>query len=170
VEIAHFGSVKAALDQLDKNALKRLKELVKDCTGIIWIAGNGGSFSTAQHWACDLTKTRGLSAIALGANGALQSAYANDISYADGLPLEFAHLAKDGDLLICLSCSGISPNIHRLIMTAQERQLTSILLTGTISGHVAQADHIVRVWSKDYTVIEDCHLAIGHWLTKELSS
>jgi D-sedoheptulose 7-phosphate isomerase len=169
--VAHFNIVSAALDQLDRKALDRLYGLVKhirDGQGVVWICGNGGSFLTAQHWSLDLTKFAHAHAVALGSNAGLMTAVANDESYDTIFSLELQQWAKPGDLLICLSCSGISANIRTVVSAAHELGIASILLTGTINDDVARADHVIRVWSQDYAVIEDCHSAIGHWLAKAL--
>ena len=47
------------LDQLDRAVLDRAAELLLACYrrgGRVWTLGNGGSASTAQHFACDLAK------------------------------------------------------------------------------------------------------------------
>lgn len=168
----HFSAVSYALHQIDRTMLDQLARharAMKLKDGTIWLAGNGGSFATAMHWAADLTKAAGMRAHALGTNGTLLTAYANDDGYADALVGEFRSWAKPGDMLVGLSCSGSSPNITRLIAAAKEMKIVSFLMTATVSAEVAQADYILRVWSQDYPVIEDCHSIIGHWLTKELS-
>lgn len=168
----HFGSVIAALQTLDTKQLDRLLVLVKamrqkDRT--IWLCGNGGSYATAQHWATDLCKAAWLRAVALGSNMPLLTAWANDQIFASVFETEMELWAQAGDLLICLSCSGISQNVSAAVAVAKERNITSVLLTGTLNTDVAPADHIVRVWSQDMKVIEDCHSAIGHWLIHELT-
>ena len=47
------------LDRLDRAAIERAAELLLECysrRGRVWTLGNGGSASTAQHFACDLAK------------------------------------------------------------------------------------------------------------------
>lgn len=163
-----FTATITALQDLDPRPLLDFVQSVRG--GTFWICGNGGSFSTAQHWACDLVKAAGVRAVALGSNGALLTAYANDIAYVDVFAQELRRVGVPGDALIALSCSGTSPNITRVLQAARVMGIATALLTGTVNEGVADADLVLRVWSKDYGVIEDCHLAIGHWLTKELQS
>lgn len=165
--IGYFGSLKAALDNLDTKAIQRLADMARKAD-TIWLCGNGGSFANAQHWSCDLQKVANKQALALGNNQSLFTAYANDELFAVVFQVELQQWAKPGDLLICLSCSGSSTNIRAALSTAHELGLQSVLLTGTVNDRVAHADHIIRVWSQDYGVIEDCHMAIGHWLAKAL--
>jgi len=162
----HFGETIEALRQLDQDQLDHLLVTVRECSGTIWVCGNGGSHSTAQHWACDLTKAAGQRAVALGSNPALLTAYANDIAYNDALTEEIRALLHPGDMLICLSCSGISPNIIAVLGAAWHQGITTALLTGDRMRGLPPADVEVHIASSDYGVIEDCHLAIGHWLTK----
>ena len=169
--IAYFSSVIAALQTVDSGQLDRLYKLVKSVRhndGTVWLCGNGGSFATAQHWVCDLTKAAGMRAIALGSNQPFATALSNDEEFSQIFAWELQSWAKPGDLLICLSCSGLSANIKAVVSTAHDLGLPSILLTGTVNDDVARADHIIRVWSQDYAVVEDCHSAIGHWLAKAL--
>ena len=162
----HIGDTIAALQQLDSEQLGPLLQEVRRSAAIC-LLGNGGSFATAQHWAIDLQRA-GKFAWAIGSNGAALTAYSNDDDYSDAAALELRLYGKPRDLLICLSCSGISGNIVSAIKMAKELGMRSVLLTSTIHQEIAPADTIVRVWSKDYGVIEDCHLAIGHWLAQEL--
>ena len=167
----YFGDVRSALEQLDHSTLERLATHVRrarEAGKTVWLCGNGGSFANAQHWACDLVKVSHVRAMALGDNTPLLMAWANDNGHHHSFAVELGIWASRGDLLICLSCSGISANIAQTIQVAKEQGVTSFLLTSIRQDQVAQADHIVRVWSRDYGVIEDCHSAIGHWLTKEL--
>lgn len=162
----HIGDTIAALSYLDSELLGPLLQEARRAKAI-WLVGNGGSFATAEHWAIDLCRA-GRRALALGSNGAVLTANANDDDYSDASALELRQYSSPGDLLICLSCSGISGNIVSAIKMAKRLGVRSVLLTGTIHQDVAPADTIVRIWSKDYGVIEDCHLAIGHWLAREL--
>lgn len=166
--MSHFQETIAALQALDPAQLDRLLAYVRNCPGTIYICGNGGSYSTAQHWACDLSKAAGRRAVALGNNGALLTALANDMSYRDALWGELRALhAGPGDVLICLSCSGHSPNVLAALQEADELGMPTILLTSTPTRQpIATIE--VNVSADDYGVIEDCHLTIGHWLTEEV--
>lgn len=163
---SYFHNLAAALQQLDADQLDALYAFVADCAGTLWLCGNGGSLATAQHWACDLSKAAGKRAQALGSNPAVLTAWANDNDYAGALGAELSRLARSGDALICISCSGASSNIHWALREAKARNLPVALLTSDLCPYDDTPDLIVRVPATHYGIIEDCHLAIGHWLTE----
>jgi D-sedoheptulose 7-phosphate isomerase len=162
--MGHFEETTAALQALDQSELDALRAAILACPGTIYVCGNGGSASTAEHWACDLTKAAHRRCVALGTNAAILTAYANDVSYSSALAAEFMRVAQPDDMLICLSCSGTSPNVRAVLAVAKQQGIRRALVT----GRDGDAPLVVRVASDDYAVIEDVHLAIGHWLTKEL--
>lgn len=164
--VKHIGDTIAVLSAIDKSMLAPLLREAKQAKRC-FLAGNGGSFATVTHITTDLIRN-GRQALTIGSNGSLLTMYANDDDYTDAAALELRSYASSGDLLICLSCSGISQNIVNAVTMAKELGIRSALLTSVIHQDVAPADVIVRVWSKDYAVIEDCHMAIGHWLAQEL--
>lgn len=164
--MTYFTDLAATLARLDAAQLEALRAFVLDCTGTLWICGNGGSMATAQHWACDLSKAAGVRAQALGSNPAVLTAWANDNDYAGALGAELSRLARPGDRLICISCSGTSSNIYWVMREAKARGVPVALLTSMLyEGGDAP---ILAVPATHYGIIEDCHLAIGHWLTEQL--
>ena len=75
------------LDRLDHSAIDSAKNILMDCyrrKGRVYTIGNGGSASTAQHFACDLGKyvipdaARPFDARCLTDNVSLYTAWAND--------------------------------------------------------------------------------------------
>lgn len=172
--MSHIDELTKALHVLfdTQDSARLLVPFVRDCRmrgGTLFLAGNGGSFANALHWACDLTKVCAVRTAVLGGNGALLTAWANDKAYGHALAEELDRLSRVGDALIVLSCSGTSPNILTALDRAWRRKIPSALLTGLVNSETAPADLTIRVQSRDYAVIEDCHAILGHWLTKELA-
>jgi D-sedoheptulose 7-phosphate isomerase len=165
--VTYFTKTIEALRVLDPTPLLTCIRAAHERGGTIWLCGNGGSASTAQHWACDLSKALGLRAQALGSNPAILTAWANDVAYDQALAQELSTLGRPDDVLIALSCSGASLNIRSALVTASLMGMPTALLTSQLCQDTP-ADLIIRVASDEYGVIEDCHLAIGHWLTREL--
>lgn len=162
----YFKELAETITRLDPAPLL---PFVRACQGTLWVAGNGGSASTAQHWACDLSKAAGQRVQALGSNPAVLTAWANDEHYSMTLAREFEHAHRPGDAIIALSCSGTSDNIMHLRTAAECARIPFALVTSQLHYGV-DADLIVRVPHTHYGIIEDCHLAIGHWLTEALCS
>ena len=164
----YFQELTTALARLDYAQLEALRAFVRDCTGTLWVCGNGGSMATAQHWACDLSKAAGRRVQTLGSNPAVLTAWANDNDYAAALGAELSRLARPGDRLLCISCSGASPNIHWALREARARDVPVALVTSALYQGDDTPSLAVRVPATHYGIIEDCHLAIGHWLTERL--
>jgi D-sedoheptulose 7-phosphate isomerase len=141
--------------------------------GEVVIAGNGGSWCLAEHFALDLRKTAappgspGIRARALS-SGAMVTAVANDISWERVFAEQLAH-NRIGDLVIAISVSGISPNILALLEEVRRRSILRVLLTG--SSAMAGA-HIpnwrIAVPSEDPLIVEPIHSIICHCVTASL--
>lgn len=162
--MTYFARLSAVLSALDASPLV---SFVAGCEGTLWLCGNGGSASIAQHWACDLSKAAGRRVQALGSNPAVLTAWANDWQYEGALLGEFAPLLRPDDRVIALSCSGASKNIWQVLSHAAERRIPYALVTSVL----CPATHgalVVSVPSDDYGIIEDCFSAIGHYLTESL--
>lgn len=141
----------------------------------ILTCGNGGSASTASHFVCDLLKaTRHprrtpVRALCLNDNAAALTAWANDTTYAQALAEVLKGLGRPGDVLICISGSGNSPNVLQAAVEARAQKIPVIALTGSGGGQLAAlSDLAVIVPSDDMPAIEDAHLAICHALTNAL--
>jgi histidinol-phosphate phosphatase family protein len=138
----------------------------------VYIIGNGGSASTATHMACDLAKQtqlpgrRPLRAIALNDNPALLTALANDTDYSQVFSEALNIYARQGDVLVAISCSGRSPNILAGIQKARSIGMQIITFGSGDGGKMAQlADLSVDIPSADYGAIESGHLLIEHCIT-----
>lgn len=137
----------------------------------IFIFGNGGSASTASHFAADLGKNTARSHMprfqitCLNDNMAIFSAYANDDGYECVFAEPLISLSHSGDVAIAISASGNSPNILRAVQAANERGLTTIGFAGMTGGKLQNlAQHCIVVPSHSYEHIEDVHLMLCHAL------
>jgi len=145
-----------------------------DCfskNGKILICGNGGSAAEAQHLSAELvgrfevSHRKGLPAIALTTDSSILTAWANDFGYEEVFARQVEALASPGDLLMCFSTSGESPNIVRAMQAAMERGLTCIAITGKGGGEMSYYAHInIVVASRNTQRIQEAHLHILHTL------
>lgn len=154
-------------------ALDRLMACaVADGDGRILLCGNGGSAADAQHLAAELVGQMGASrrpidAVALTADTAFLTAWANDVGFADVFARQVQSMGRRGDVLLALSTSGTSENVIRALTEARRREMTTILLTG-MTAPTTLADITIRVPSSDTQRIQEAHIAIGHFLCQRL--
>lgn len=143
----------------------------------IYLVGNGGSASTASHFANDLVK--GLSvdqhvrfrALALCDALPIMTALANDYHYDVVYSEQLKNFAAAGDILIAISGSGNSSNIIKAAEYAQEIGMKVISFTGRDGGNLLEHSDICCV-SASYVMeeIEDIHMVWEHSLITILRS
>lgn len=147
--------------------------------GRLFIAGNGGSASTAEHFATDigvgaLNKCSGsqISTISLVSNMASVTATGNDINFKDIFSKQLRlHQPRKGELLIVFSASGESSNIIEVIKVAKEFGIRSCAITGFDGGSARKICDIsihVETPLGEYGITEDLHLAICHAISEIL--
>jgi D-sedoheptulose 7-phosphate isomerase len=163
--------VKQALNDLPfqamKNALHQLR-VTREAGGTIWLAGNGGSAATAEHFACDLSLAN-CRAQCLTDNAAMLTAYSNDKDYDWALAWILTRQAKAGDCLIAISTSGNSKNILQVVRQADIANIPVIGMTGKAGGELAGKVTVsLAVQTDDIQVIEDLHLMMCHIMVREL--
>lgn len=135
----------------------------------VFIAGNGGSAANAMHIANDLISC-GVKAQALTADVATLTAIANDYGYVNVFSRQLEVLAEAEDLLIVLSGSGKSPNIHAALGAAKAIGMNTWALFGAYSDASApMADCITRAGA-DMQAAEDAQVQIGHDVLRWLKS
>lgn len=135
----------------------------------VWLVGNGGSASTAEHFETDLAfirhKVRLPSVSALTSNSALMTAAANDTSYEDAFSVILQKKARQGDLLVLISASGNSKNILNAISYAKGNDILTISILGFDGGlarDLSDYSVVVRTAIGEYGITEDVHLSICH--------
>ena len=166
--------VVAAVDADAVVAAVRALGEVRSRGGTIFVAGNGGSASTASHFALDLQKAarlngRPIRAVSLSDNVGLITAWANDEDFDRVFAEQLVALAEPEDALVIFSVSGSSPNLIAALEVARERGLTTVGFLGGDGGRArALVDHAVIVPSADYGWVESAHLVLEHVVTYAL--
>src|SRR5438552_15032519 len=109
-----------AIESIELDKVNQAIELFKDARANgrhIFVCGNGGSASTASHFACDIVKgasyNRGqrFRIMALTDQLPTLTAYANDVSYDCIFVEQLRNFAQPGDVFMGISGSGNSPNV-----------------------------------------------------------
>jgi len=124
----------------------------------IIFAGNGGSAAIASHCSVDLTKTVGLRSINFN-EADLITCFANDYGYVEWLAKAIEAYADDGDALVLISSSGLSPNILRAAEVGRNMGLSVITLSGFDADNPLRKAGEINLWvdSQSYNVVEMTH-------------
>jgi len=145
----------------------------------IWIMGNGGSASTAEHFETDLSFVRHgynfpqVFATALTSNSALITAIANDIGFEKVFSHQITRKARQGDLCFMISASGNSVNLIDAAIKCRSLGIDSICLVGFDGGELMKiVDYSILVSTEvgKYGPVEDIHLAICHEISSIIAS
>jgi D-sedoheptulose 7-phosphate isomerase len=142
----------------------------------IFTMGNGGSASTASHFACDINK--GVSngnknrfrVFCLSDNVPTMLAYANDQSYEDIFVEQLKNMLAVRDVVLGISASGNSKNVIKGIKYANKNKAVSVVFTGYKGGKLAKiADIPIIIPVDDMQKIEDGHLILTHMIMQALN-
>jgi D-sedoheptulose 7-phosphate isomerase len=171
------------LERLDRAALARARDLLLDCYrqgGRVFTAGNGGSASTAQHFACDLAKfavppgQRPFDARCLTDNVSLYTAWANDAEREDVFVNLMRGLLRPGDLLIACSVhggTGYSADLVRAVRFAAGAGASTLSLVGFDGGALHRESTVsILVPAPSTPQVEAIHLVIEHLLMAQIKS
>lgn len=138
--------------------------------GKVFVCGNGGSASDAQHFAAELvgrfvTERKGLPAVALTTDTSIITAITNDYSFDEVFARQIDALCGKNDVMVAISTSGNSKNILRALMSAKQKGCLSILLSGKDGGQArALADRYIIIDSGITAVIQEMHIMILHMI------
>ncbi|MBD3881491.1 glycosyltransferase [Phormidium tenue FACHB-886] len=172
-----FESIIRAVQQsqrLLRPAIQTAAQAISDCFlrgGKLLICGNGGSAADAQHLAAELVgrfccpHRAGLPAMALTADTAFLTAWANDVGYDDVFARQVETFAQPHDLLLGISTSGRSANLIAAFDAAHRLNLTSIALLGKDGGDLrAKATIPIVIPALETQRIQEVQLLIIHLL------
>lgn len=136
----------------------------------VYVFGNGGSASDAQHIAGELVgrfllERAALPAVALSTDTSILTAVANDLGYEQVFARQLEALGSEGDVAVALSTSGNSPNIVAALQQARRIGMRTIALTGRGGGRSAElVDVLLDVDSDSSPRIQETHAVIYHIL------
>ena len=168
------------LAQLDCESIERVGLVFEDARRngrMIFVIGNGGSASTASHFANDFafgTRKAGGKAyrmLSLTDNVAFMTAAGNDVGYDLVFVEQLKTLMNPGDVLVAISASGNSPNVVAAVEYANNHGGITVGLTGFDGGQLRDlADVGVHIATPqgDYGPVEDLHLVLDHLVSSYL--
>jgi len=137
----------------------------------VWIMGNGGSSSTAEHFETDLAFVRLPAhkltprAISITSNSSLITALGNDIGFERVFSAQLERRAKKGDLAILISASGNSINLVNANLVCQEIGVKTVGILGFDGGRLLDIVDFPILFKSNigaFGPVEDAHLAFCH--------
>jgi len=160
-----------AIKESDLQAFRDLLLKARAEGKTIYTCGNGGSASTASHFATDLLKGASYQKdarfriVALTDGSSTISAYSNDVAYDVVYEEQLKNFLNPGDVVVAISGSGNSENVIRALSYANDHGATSVALSGRDGGRMGKVAQLhLNVPEQHMGRIEDAHLAICHMM------
>jgi D-sedoheptulose 7-phosphate isomerase len=182
----YLARLHAELDRIDPAGVEQLADLLYgawESGRLVFLFGNGGSATTASHFAEDLAKNclrtedlaagsgRRLKVMSLTDNVGWITALANDLSYDQIFLQQMAHFGGPGDLAIAISGSGNSPNVIAAVDWANRHGLVTFGMTGFDGGKLKTVQKAgIHVPLGDMAMVESLHSCISHWVVDDLAA
>ena len=158
--------LKEIISQINNINSNKISELVqflkkKKNNSKIFLAGNGASASIANHVATDLSKSAGFKALTFNESN-LITCLSNDYKYENWIKEALKIYSKERDIVILISSSGMSKNIIEAAKYCKTKKIPVISLSGFSKENRLNKYGKFRfhVNSKNYNVVESCHLII----------
>ena len=169
---AYCSELCTELHNLDAAEFEKAINLLIDAYNAdrqVFIAGNGGSAATANHFVCDFGKNaiqgdhRRFRILSVCDNIEKITALSNDIAFDECFRFQLGNLMRPGDVLIVISASGNSPDLVNACAYAKELGCPIIALSGFGGGKICDgASAVLKTDMRSYERIEDLHSAILH--------
>jgi D-sedoheptulose 7-phosphate isomerase len=170
---AYLKYIQTVLDRIDRAEIARFIQTLLEARergATVFFIGNGGSASTASHFANDLAigtndYEKPFRAVSLSDNTAILTAVGNDFGFEDVFVRQLRVHANKGDVMVGISVSGNSPNLVKAFEYAQSAGIKTVALTAIDGGRMkAMADEGIHVPTeiREYGPAEDAHLVLNH--------
>ncbi len=124
----------------------------------IFVFGNGGSASTANHFAVDMTKNAKIRTQTFS-NDNLITCFSNDYGFEKWILNCIKSYVQKDDLVIFISVSGNSKNLVNAVKYCKKNKIYSYSLTGVKKNNQLNklSDEYFWVNSKSYNQVEIIH-------------
>jgi D-sedoheptulose 7-phosphate isomerase len=151
--------------------IKRLKK-----GGKLLFCGNGGSAADAQHLVAEFIvrlrphiNRNPLPAVTLVQDTSTLTACGNDYSFENIFLRPFKALATKDDVLICISTSGNSKNILKVLKEAKKEKIYSVCFLGKGGGKAKKLCKKPLIISSNNTArVQECHIFLGHFILEKI--
>ena len=174
----YFDNLNNIINQLNLSSISSFIQEFSDSyenNQTIFVAGNGGSSSTASTMANDIgfdilkktgTKTP-FKVFALTDNNSVITAIANDVGYENIFINQLKIHYREGDSLLVISASGNSENLIKSAEWVKSKGGDVFGLLGFTGGKLSSiCDNYLHIKCEpgEYGPVEDSHLIINHIL------
>jgi D-sedoheptulose 7-phosphate isomerase len=163
-----------AIDTIDLSKVSRAIEILAEAREqgrCIFTCGNGGSASTASHFATDMVKgasykrQKRFRIMSLVDSMPTLTAYSNDVGYECVFVQQLQNFAQAGDVVMAFSGSGNSPNVLHAVEYANSIGCHTIALTGRDGGRLGPLAQLnIQVSHPHMGRIEDGHFIVMHMI------
>lgn len=183
----YFEDLQGVMERISKEDIERVVEVLYQAwlgRRQVFLAGNGGSASTATHFASDLAKFTSVEGkprfrvVALTDNMPWITAITNDLGWQDVYVEQLRNLMQDGDVLVAISVHGgsgsdkagsWSQNLMRAAKYVKDRGGEVIGLSGFDGGTLKEiADARIVVPIESTPQVEGFHLVLTHLICATL--
>ena len=169
----HLSLLKS-IDEIEK-IINKLKKCISK-GGKILFCGNGGSAADAQHLAAEFivrlrphVNRNPIPALTLAQDTSTLTACGNDYSFEDIFLRPFKALVKKDDILICITTSGNSKNILKVLKEAKKKKTYSVCFLGKNGGKARGiCNKSLIVPSNNTARIQECHIFLGHFILEKV--
>jgi D-sedoheptulose 7-phosphate isomerase len=163
----HEGNALDCEEGIQKNL--RMLEGLRGRGGNLFLVGNGGSAGVVSHILTDFINVNKLNARTLH-ESSLLSCMSNDYGYENSFSEPLSTLTREKDLLIAVSSSGRSPNIHNAVKSVKKAGGEVITLSGFGENNLLRSMGDLNIWldSTSYGLVEIGHLFYLHYLSGHL--
>lgn len=181
----YFSELVRISKEIPSETIERIIDILMDVRerdGTVFIMGNGGSASTASHFASDLAKgtivegQKRFRTMSLGDNIPLVSAWTNDSGFGSIFAQQLEPWIRETDVLVGISVHGgsgagdagpWSQNLVQAVTLAKERKAKVIGLSGFDGGALKEmADECIVVpidtEPLGTALIESVHVVLHH--------
>jgi D-sedoheptulose 7-phosphate isomerase len=176
---SYFSYLKEIFDKVDLSEIKIFVELLlsaRESGATIFFIGNGGSASTASHFANDLAfgtheYVKPFKAISITDNVSVLTALGNDYGYGEIFVRQLKVYAEKGDVVVGISASGNSKNLINAFNYAKSSGIKTMALTAFDGGQMKViADNCIHIPTEDkeYGPAEDVHMILDHLISSYL--
>ena len=167
-----------SLLKLNSEVNKTIKVIAKKIKngGKLLLCGNGGSAADAQHLAAEFlvrlrpnVNRKAIPAISLAQDTSTLTACGNDYSFDDIFVRTLQAIGKKKDILVCISTSGNSKNILKVLKEAKKKNIYSVGFLGKGGGKAKKMCNQPLIISSNNTArIQECHIFLGHFILEKV--